>query len=106
MIKAGDGQLKPFTERIYLDQICESLIKCGANPYILTLEDFPLIPYILAEASGVLLYPGSDLPSSYYGEKNRFCLTHRDSHSTYLFNQALMDQAPKEMPVLGICYGS
>ena len=63
LIKTDSGQFQPFTEKIFLDQIVQAIVNSGANPYILTFEDFPYIPYLLEQADAILFYPGSDMPS-------------------------------------------
>lgn len=91
MVKINSEELRPHTEKIYLDQICRAIVNCGGNPFILTFDDFPYIPYILEYTQGVLFYPGTDLPPFYYKEENRASYLHRDSYSTFLMNQAIYD---------------
>lgn len=77
--------------------------EAGGQPHLLHYDD--IHSEFIPKLDGYLFTGGSDIPPKFYGEENDGSILLPHSEQRYLFQKAVYDQIPRDMPVLGICLG-
>lgn len=91
------------TERLYVNRLyADCILAAGGAPILLTKQT--PIDVALELCDGILLPGGDDIDAERFGQQNHPTVKLEDPERLE-FEQRLYAAIPKEVPVLGICYG-
>ena len=91
------------SERLYVNRLyADCILAAGGAPILLTKQT--PVEVALDLIDGLLIPGGDDIDARFFNQENHPAVKPEDPER-FLFEQALLEVLPGEVPVFGICYG-